>query len=727
MKVLGVNLGTNSRNKALRDGGACVVIDGQVAIAIAEERITRAKTDGGFAQSVPYCLDYLGIKLRDLDAVVVSSCLDITRQDKRLWGFNEIEEDKLHYTSSHHLSHAYSSFMVSPFEEALIIVMDSGGSFLDTESISADEWWKCKREQNSYYLGKGNEITLIGRDFDGPFDVGFGEAYRAFTYYLGWHSYIHSGKTMALSTYGSPERFKSVELFSTKGDRLISLMKNDPLNPIQMVQRFAAQIGVDFGEPRNPNEPIENIHKDLAYLIQDRFEKALFEKIISLYKLTGIKNLCLAGGVALNCVANSKILTSTPIENIFVVPAAGDTGQCLGNALYGFHTILNQQNRTQGKYFSPFLGRSYVNVGNLVVEWLQTRGSSWELIHTDDYIQEVANMIAKGYLVGWFSGRSEFGPRSLGARSILADARYFSVKRRLMKEKSREDFMPFAPSILSEYAVQYFDYPNESPYMLLTSNAKSYKRHLIPGVLHAEMNSRLHTVLRDEHPIFYKLISAYTDITGIPVIINTSFNKSGDPIVESPQDALETFQDMDLDILVLDGFIIKKRGIDAKVSATLKAELAEKKAIMNYLLEQKAYNLQLLTSKKLADSLRKDFPNYHLVPKSNLTLFREYIKLIKDGRKFTSIRYRPQGLHYPTELVIPLLDTGFSGVNDESPERVGEVKITQYTVKPFGWLNDNDAKNDGFVEEQELKAALQRIYGPIGQNEYVSIYSIKLA
>src|SRR5579885_1978174 len=380
MKVLGVNLATNSRDKVLRDGGACVVIDGQVVIAIAEERVTRVKTASGFARSVSYCLDSLDIKLGDLDAVVVSSCLDLDRQDKKLWGFHGIEEDKLHYLSSHHLSHAYSSFMVSPFDEALIIVMDSGGNFLDNDSISADEWWKCRREQNSYYIGRGNEITLIGRDFDKPFDVGFGEVYRAFTYYLGWHSYVHSGKTMALSTYGSPERFKNVELFRTREDRLVSLMKNDPLNPIKMIQQFAQRIGIDFGEPRNPDEPIEDIHRDLAYLVQNRFEKALMEKITLLYKLTGIKNLCLAGGVALNCVANSKILTTTPIENLFVVPAAGDTGQCLGNALYGYYSLLNQQNRMKSKHFSPFLGRKYTDIGQTVTEWLQAHKTNWEVI-----------------------------------------------------------------------------------------------------------------------------------------------------------------------------------------------------------------------------------------------------------------------------------------------------------------------------------------------------------
>lgn len=726
MKVLGVNLATNSRNKVLRDGGACVVIDGQVAIAIAEERVTRIKTDSGFAQSVPYCLDSLDIKLSDLDAVVVSSCLDRDRQDKKLWGLNGIEEDKLHYLPSHHLSHAYSSFMVSPFDEALIIVMDAGGNFLDNDGSSTDEWWKCKREQNSYYIGKGNEITLIGRDFDEPFDVGFGEAYRAFTYYLGWHSYVHSGKTMALSTYGSAERFKDVELYRARGDRFISLMKNDPLNPIKMIQQFAQQIDVDFGEPRHPGELIEDRHRDLAYLIQDRFEQALIEKIISLYKLTGVKNLCLAGGVALNCVANSKILAFTPIERLFVIPAAGDTGQCLGNALYGYYSLLNQQNRTKTRRFSPFLGRTYTDIRRSAHEWLQAHENNWEVIYTDNYIQEVASMLARGYLVGWFCGRSEFGPRSLGARSILADARYLSVKRRLMKEKAREEFMPFAPSILSEYASHYFDSSHESPYMLLTSNIKSYKRHLVPGILHAEMNGRLQTVSCDEQPLFHKILTAYMELTGIPVIINTSFNKCGDPIVESPLDALETFRDMDLDVLVLDGLIIKKRGIDEKALTVLEVEIAERKILMSFPLKQKTYDLRLLTTNQLASSLKKDFSEYRLVPKSNLTLFREYVKLVKDGRKSTSVRYRPQGLHYPADLVLPLLDTGLGGVNDEMPERVGKVEVTQYTVKPFGWLNDDDAQKDGFSQEQDLKAALQRIYGPIRQNEYISIYSLRL-
>jgi hypothetical protein len=215
-------------------------------------------------------------------------------------------------------------------------------------------------------------------------------------------------------------------------------------------------------------------------------------------------------------------------------------------------------------------------------------------------------------------------------------------------------------------------------------------------------------------------------ITGIPVVINTSFNKRGDPIVESPFDTLETFKDMDLDILVLDGLIIKMGGIDKKVSATLEAETAERKILMNSLFEQKTYDLQLLTTDQLASALLQDFPEYRLIPKSNLTLFREYVKLVKEGQKSTSIRYRPQGFHYPSDRVLPLLDTGPGGLNDETPERAGMVNITQYTIKPFGWLNDDDAQKDGFCREQELKAALQCIYGPIRQNECVSIYFIQL-
>jgi Carbamoyltransferase C-terminus/ASCH domain len=293
-----------------------------------------------------------------------------------------------------------------------------------------------------------------------------------------------------------------------------------------------------------------------------------------------------------------------------------------------------------------------------------------------------------------------------------------------MEAKEREDFMPFAPSILREHAHEYFNPPVESPYMLLTADAKSYKKNLIPGVLHAEKNSRLQTVSLEDNPAFYGLLQEYMNITGIPLVINTSFNKKGSPIVETPLDALEMFRSMDIDILVLNNLIVKKKGIHKKIAKVIMQ--AERKTVYNPELRQVVYDLSSITINQLRHSLKSDFPDYQLIPKSNLTLFNEYVKLLKDGRKVTTIRYRFKALHHPDDLILALEDTGISGAKDGEAEYTCKVKVTQYMVKPFGWLNTEDAKKDGFTSEEQLKIALQQIYGPIQPVEYVSIYTVEL-
>jgi carbamoyltransferase len=286
---------------------------------LAEERLTRCKSAGGFHNSILYCLDQAKVTMADPDIIVVSSCCEEQRIASDFAPYFSNRARRI-VTISHHLSHAYSAFFASPFEKAIIIVMDAGGNTL--EPIRHREWWNHSREQNTYYIGEGSNIKLIGRDFDAPGNAGFGEVYRAFTYYLGWPSSIYSGNTMALAAYGDPDAYATDLIFHmNSGGKLESRMTLCPSQPIDMIKRFAHYYNIDLPHPRIVGSEISQAHADLARFVQDNFEKSLIDKIRFLVTQTGIPNLCMAGGVSLNCVANAKILTETPVERIFIQPA----------------------------------------------------------------------------------------------------------------------------------------------------------------------------------------------------------------------------------------------------------------------------------------------------------------------------------------------------------------------------------------------------------------------
>jgi carbamoyltransferase len=555
MLVVGVNLGSTWFGKRLRDGGSCVASSKGILIALSEERVAKEKSAGGFDKSFEICHSALGLNPKDIDLVVYSSCCELVRQRIELSNL-ELYSGRTRPIPSHHLSHALSAFLVSPFEEAIIIVIDSGGNILNANGQEESEWWKCSREQHSYYIGRGTECHLIDRDFFDPFEAGVGELYRAFTKFLGWKSSVYSGKTMALSTYGSGDRFKGVDLFYFDGDRLKSKITNNPLQPFEMIQNFAFNNNFCFGKNRNSNEPIEDIHIDIAHYIQKQAELAIIQKVRLLYRKTRIKNLCIAGGVGLNCIINTKLLEQTEIENIFIQPAAGDQGQCLGNALYGLFNILNLKERFPMN--TAYLGLSY-SVSKKEVEMkIQKHGKSLKIIETDDILETVAQLISQGKLVGWFQGKSEFGPRALGNRSILADPRFIESKNKLNKlVKDREFFLPFAPSILEECAEQYFDFNYSSPFMLFAPNVKFHRIREIPAVIHCDGTCRLQTVSIRDNPAFYSLIKKFYEKTGVPILLNTSLNPKDSPICETVDDALNFIANSELDYLTIGDVLVK--------------------------------------------------------------------------------------------------------------------------------------------------------------------------
>jgi carbamoyltransferase len=546
MIIAGVNLERTISGKELKNGGTCLIINGEIKSAVAEERISRKKYNGGFSASLEKSLSYFDISLKDIDKFIVSSCCESIRN--KLPEFPNIKAVEF---ISHHKSHAYSAYFSSPFDKAIIIVSDGGGNVLN-DSNEGENWWKFPREQFSIYIGKGDKLELVDREFDQPFDSGYGEVYRYFTHFLGWRS-SDANKVMALSSLGNPNRFKGADIFSFNGKRIISNFINDPFSH-EVLPSFFKKNGFGDISARNKNEEITQTHMDLARFVQDQITNSLISKVKKIIKKYAIKNFCLSGGVALNCLINEELLKNTPIDQLFVQPAANDQGQCLGNAIFGSVSFEHFQRQ---KEFNCFLGFEYKDFKES--EFCLDETEKISIIKSPELYQYIAKQISENKIIGWFQGKSEFGPRALGNRSILADPRNIENKSKLNKIKQREWFNPFAPSIIDFLADDYFELSNSSPFMLRAITCKPQALVDLPATIHFDKTSRIQTVSKIQNEKFFNLIQEFYKITNVPALLNTSLNSHGKPIVESPKDAISVFRELNLDILVVNNFVIERR------------------------------------------------------------------------------------------------------------------------------------------------------------------------
>ncbi len=559
------------------DVSACLLRDGEIAFAIAKERITRIKHASGFHQEViDYCLDAEGITLDDV-GLIVRNCyiLPVEEMERRLAyqdmpAFLSEEErkqaaespisclgaDRL-ATLSHHLAHAYSAFAACPFEEGVIMVVDGVGSYASDvmeDYPPGDRASPLARESESYYRFSGSHIEALKKVWLEPsrgflsdefFNMpGLGALYsRASTYVFGdWNK---CGELMGLAPYGRPEQIS-------------------PLMHIDGGMLTVPEWTGDFNKPwlidsgkKWEDSPHMRHWEDLAWRVQDDTEKVLLARARWLRETTGARNLCMAGGVALNCVANGRIAREAGFENVWIQPAAGDDGIAIGCALYG-HLALRQRPRTFVMNHA-YLGVDYTDedvrdVTDRAIFRLETRRT-----RCDDICRETARVLAQGNVVGWFQGRSEFGPRALGNRSILADPRKAEMKDILNKRvKHRQPFRPFAPIVLAERASEIFEGDEDSPFMLIAKRVRPEWQGKIPAVVHVDGTARVQTVCRETNPHLYDLLKAFEAITGVPVLINTSFNVKGEPMVETPHDAAACFLATGLDYLVLHDMLISK-------------------------------------------------------------------------------------------------------------------------------------------------------------------------
>ncbi|CAN4276182.1 COG2192 Predicted carbamoyl transferase, NodU family [Methylophilaceae bacterium] len=582
------------------DSAACLVVDGKIIAAAQEERFTRKKHDENFpVNAINYCLTEAGLSAQQIDYVVFydkpflkferlfetylafapkgfksfATSLPVWVKDKLFQKSVILDALKDHLDkntdwsskllfSEHHLSHAASAFFPSPFEEAAVLTMDGVGEWATT----------------SLAVGKGNTLNVTN-EIHFPHSLGL--LYSAMTYYTGFK--VNSGeyKVMGLAPYGEPKYANLIK------DHLIDIKEDGSFHLDMSYFNYCTGLTMTsdrfndlFGAPPRKSESILGQREmDLAASIQAVTEEVVIKLAKGIKKSTGLNNLCLAGGVALNCVANGKLLRENVFDKIWIQPASGDAGGAVGAALAAYYLMLAQprkvdkQDSMQGSYLGPEFGQADIE------QRLSQAGAKFDVVSDTQLIEQTAQALADGLAVGWHQGRMEFGPRSLGARSIIADARSPTVQKQLnLKVKYRESFRPFAPSILREDVADWFEINTDSPYMLLVADVKKEKqlamteaqkklfgieklnvpRSEIPAVTHVDYSARIQTVSKDTNPKYHALISKFKEITGCPVLVNTSFNVRGEPIVCSPEDAFNCLMGTDIDFLVVGNCILRK-------------------------------------------------------------------------------------------------------------------------------------------------------------------------
>lgn len=589
MLILGLNM-------FHADASAAIVVDGEVKFALAEERLNRHKHFGGFpALAVKACLDAVGAKISDVEHVAVGQDSDANLTKKvqyalanpaKILNFIRLRQRKeamrdvrsllanalaadasqlrfQEHHLEHHIAHIASAYYCSPWEKAAGFSYDGSGDFVSTMTA------RCE----------GNKIEVLDRVF---LPHSLGSVYTMICEFIGYSQYGDEGKVMGLAPYGKdaycgevakmihPESngfqldlnyFKP--LGSNQGMQVL------PDGTVKLARHFSDRMEKLFGEPRLPHSEITQRDMDLAFAVQHRFEEIFFHLLNHLHQQVSVDDLAMAGGCALNSVANGKLFDQTPFRRTYIQPAAGDEGLAIGAALHTYHSVLNQSRRHELKH--SYLGSEFSE--SRVQSALQNAGLESRKLERGALLDAVADQIAAGNVVGWFQGRMEWGPRALGNRSIVAHPGRPDMKDILnARIKHREWFRPFAPSILVEYQHEYFEHNHPSPFMLHVYKIRPEKRKILCAVNHVDDTGRLQTVGREENPLYYDLISAFHRKTGIPVVLNTSFNEN-EPIVCTPEEAIDCFQRTRMDVLAIGPFLAVKENSEAEKIAVVSREM----------------------------------------------------------------------------------------------------------------------------------------------------------
>ena len=584
MVILGLNM-------FHADASAAIIVDGEVKFAIAEERLNRHKHFGGFpALAIKACLDAIGAKISDVEHVAVGQDSDANLAKKvqyalanpaKILNFIRLRQRKeamrdvrslvakaldadlselrfQEHHLEHHIAHIASAYYCSPWDKAAGFSYDGSGDFVSTMMA------RCE----------GNGIEVLDRVF---LPHSLGSFYTMICEFIGYTKYGDEGKVMGLAPYGKATYCGEIEKVVTAKSDGFQLdlgyfkplgsnqgMQVLPDGTVRLARHFSDRMEALFGDPRQPHSEIKQRDMDLAFAMQHQFEQIFFHLLNRLHARVPLDNLAMAGGCALNSVANGKLFNTTPFRRTYIQPAAGDEGLAIGAALHTYHSVLKQPRRQVLNH--AYLGPEFSDPR--IQSALQGAGLPFRKLERDALLEAVAEQIAAGNVVGWFQGRMEWGPRALGNRSIVAHPGLPNMKDVLnARIKHREWFRPFAPSIMADYQHEYFEHDHPSPFMLHVYKIRPEKRKALCAVNHVDDTGRLQTVTRDENPLYYDLISAFHRKTGIPVILNTSFNEN-EPIVCTPEEAIDCFQRTRMDVLAIGSFFVTKEQREGERLAT---------------------------------------------------------------------------------------------------------------------------------------------------------------
>jgi len=730
VRILGANKGVSCGGKTLRDGGLALLVDGQIELALQEERLTRNLRAGGFEQ----CLDFVRHSLRldllkQIDVVAMSTCCEPRAAAVRgHW----LQDHPGLMAVGHHESHAWFAFAASGYDEALVVIIDGGGN--TTVDSATTPWWELPREQHSYYAATHSGLQLVGEDFDEPGDLGFGELYRAATYFLGWPSSRFAGNLMALASHGVSERISRDRFIEFVDGQMSCPIPNDPLHPADIIVRLADSLGMDFGAPRVANTADglrHDLHErlwDFAAYIQWNVEEALLDRLRWLQRSTGLRRLCLGGGFALNCVANGRVAESGLFDQVYVPPAPGDHGQSVGNVTIAWRL-------QSGRLPSPMRTSEQACLGlpidlgddpSRLSRLLRGQGLGQALVSEPrDLPAQTARLIAAGHAVCVSEGRSELGLRALGHRSILmrADcARSAAVAGAI---KRREWFRPFAPALLPGTEVTTSSRPRPSPFMAMALTIDADHQSQLSGTISPAGRARVQDV--DSESFLGQLLSALGEMTGSAVCLNTSFNLKGQPIVETAEDAVAAFRELPVSFLMIERFLVMKSlpanaqdlglvGPCVINNVTLRARPVDVKAPPGVSLRRLATWITEHTGSMAM--LRRDF-----------SLFADYLAWLREGRKSTTIRWHRGFVEVPGDQVLPVYECEVDNrVPDRSQSPSAWVQIRSIEYAQFGTLDQDDARRDGFESRKQMRAQFRdRIYRGICDQDWVTVYSLELA
>jgi len=591
MRILGLNGGfalplrDGGDRHPLDDGAAALLVDGVVACAAIEERLTRHRYVGGFRHSAPLCLAAGRTGWEALDGVAFSTCCERrwTRPEDVVDELRQTFGGRIHPSTArvltrrvavvdHHESHAALAFAASGAARALVAVLDGLGNRRDGSPPAPR--WQGAFQRHSYYLASwseaGMELELVDEDCGGQDEAGIGEVYRALTHFAGWRSYHQAGTTMALAGFGDPRRAGAVEFVSLRDGEIVVPVASRYTDPEGLVLEVLRRAGVRLSPcpPSAPATPADRALCDVVAALQAQVEHVLRERLAALCDRHGVSDLCLGGGVALNCLAMGRLSAALPGIRVSVSPAPGDTGQSLGNALWAAcsrHSPLARPGarRARPSVRSGALGFAYPPLAyRRAAERLAGRRGVrvYGPFPMRELARGAAELLEAGIVVATRGGRGEYGPRALGQSSVLADSRRAEMRDRVNDFKRREAFRPYAPCVLAEHAAEYFHAPAESPFMSFAAAVREERCAQVPAVLHVDATARYQTVAADG-PVFLRaVLEEFYARTGVPVLVNTSFNRAGEPIVETPDDAARCFADSALPALCLGPYLgVKSR------------------------------------------------------------------------------------------------------------------------------------------------------------------------